>query len=61
MDKHDYNNKISEILSDTNTFKINETDPTISQEDKLTRKLKQLKTDGFITQEEYNFFRPRGS
>ena len=43
MDKEDYNNKMLEILNDTDTFQIVESDLTISQEDKLTRKLKQLK------------------
>jgi hypothetical protein len=38
-----------EILNDQNTFKIVESDQTISQEDKLIRILKQLKNDGFIT------------
>ena len=50
-----------EILNDTNTFQIVESDLTISQEDKLTRKLKQLKTEGFITENEYNCCRPYGS
>jgi hypothetical protein len=61
MDKVDYDNKMLEILNDTNTFEIIEVDLTISQEDKLTRKLRQLKNDGFITENEYNYCRPCGS
>ena len=61
MDKEDYNNKMLEILNDTDTFQIVESDLTISQEDKLTRKLKQLKNEGFLTENEYNFCRPCGS
>jgi hypothetical protein len=61
MDKDDYNNKMLELLNDRNTFEIVEVDETIIQEDRLIRKLKQLKNDGFITEKEYNFCRPRGS
>ncbi|CAF1345844.1 unnamed protein product [Adineta ricciae] len=42
-------------------FEIVEVDETIAQEDKLIRKLKQLRNEGFITEKEFNFCRPRGS
>ena len=61
MEKDEYNNKMMEILNDKNTFKIVESDETLAQEDRLIRKLKQLKTDGFITEKEYKFCRPTGS
>ncbi|CAF1477303.1 unnamed protein product [Adineta ricciae] len=41
-----------------NTFEIVEVDETITQEDKLIRKLKQLRNEGFITEKEFNFCRP---
>ncbi len=44
-----------DLLSDCNTFKVVESDETIIQEDRLIRKLKQLKTSGFITEQEYKF------
>jgi hypothetical protein len=61
MDKEEYNNKMLEILNDRSTFEVVKVDETIAQEDRLIRKLKQLKDDGFITEKEYNFCRPRGS
>ncbi|CAF3164199.1 unnamed protein product [Rotaria sp. Silwood2] len=61
MDKTEYNNKMLQILNDKNTFKQLEQDDTLAQEDKLIRKLKQLKNDGFITEKEYNFCRPVGT
>ncbi|CAF3715913.1 unnamed protein product [Rotaria sp. Silwood1] len=50
-----------EILSDHKTFKVLNFDETMSHEDRLIRKLKQLKNNGFITEKEYNFCRPTGS
>ena len=44
-----------------NTFKIVESDETLAQEDRLIRKLKQLKTDGFITEKECKFCRSTSS
>ncbi|CAF1562230.1 unnamed protein product [Adineta ricciae] len=61
IDKEDYNNKMLQILNDRNTFEIVEVDETITQEDRLMRKLKQLRNEGFITEKEFNFCRPRGS
>ncbi|CAF5019252.1 unnamed protein product [Rotaria sp. Silwood1] len=50
-----------EILSDHKTFKVLNFVETMSHEDRLIRKLKQLKNNGFITEKEYNFCRPTGS
>ena len=61
MDKGEYNNKMLDILKDTTTFKELKNDITILQEDKLTRKLKQLRNDKFITEHEYNYCKPCGS
>ncbi|CAF4078830.1 unnamed protein product, partial [Rotaria sp. Silwood2] len=61
MDKEDYNKKMLEILSDHKTFKILKFNETMSHEDRLIRKLKHLKNNGFITEKEYNFCRPTGS
>ena len=61
MNKNDHNNKMLNILNDQNTFKVVDVDETMKQEDKLIRKLKQLKNDGFINEKEYNYCRPTGS
>jgi type II secretory pathway component GspD/PulD (secretin) len=57
MDASDYNNKIDDILKDNNTFKLLQSDLTLANEDKLNRKLRQLKADGFITEKEYHYCR----
>ena len=61
MDKDEYNYTMLNILKDTTTFKELKNDITIIQEDKLTRKLKQLKNDKFITEHEYHYCKPCGS
>ena len=47
-------------LNDHNTFKAVELDETLSQKNKLIRKLKQLKK-GFISEKEYYSCRSTGS
>jgi hypothetical protein len=61
LDKLDYINKMELILNDSKTFKQLDDDPTISREDKLQKKLLNLKNSGFLTEEEYKFARPVGS
>ena len=61
LNRDDYNKKMNDILSDTNIFRIIKIDSTIIQEDPLIKKLKQLRDDGFITDNEYQYCRPRGS
>ena len=61
MERDDYNNKMMDLLNNQNTFNVVESDETLTQEDRLIRKLKQLKTDGFITEKEYNFCKPTDS
>ena len=61
MDRVEYNAKRYEILNDVNAFKKLEGDLTNAQEDKPTKKLKQLQNDGFITESEYQICRPVGS
>ena len=61
MNRTDYINKMNTIVNDPSTFKQIHDDPTIKQEDKLNRKLRQLKQSGFITEEEYQYCRPTGS
>ena len=61
MDRNEYINKMKNIINDQNTFKQIPIDPTIKQEDRLNRKLRQLKETGFIKDDEYNFSRASGS
>jgi hypothetical protein len=61
LNKHDYIKKMNDILSDTTTFKELDHDPTIKQENKLNSKLLELKNDNFITLDDYNYARSRGS
>ena len=50
-----------DILNDTNTLKILEDDQTTALEAKLIKKLIQLKTRNFITEKEYQLYRPNDS
>ena len=61
MDKGDYISKMETLLGDQSTFKRIYDDPTIINEDRLTRLLLRLKKEGFITNEEYNLAKPIGS
>ncbi|CAF1678379.1 unnamed protein product, partial [Adineta ricciae] len=61
MDRSEYVQKMETILNDPSTFTVIDHDPTIINEDRLTRTLLRLKKEGFITNEEYNIARPVGS
>ncbi|CAF1691132.1 unnamed protein product, partial [Adineta ricciae] len=58
LDREDYLNKMEILISDHTTFKPIENDPTITEENRLIRKLRQLKERGFISESEYNFCYP---
>ncbi|CAF0726153.1 unnamed protein product [Adineta ricciae] len=61
INQSDYVKKMNDILSDTKTFRQIDEDPTIKQENKLNSKLSQLKNDNFLTTEDYNYAKSRGS
>ena len=49
------------LISDRTNFKLIDTDPTLAQEDRLIRKLHELKSSHFISEEEYNYCFSTGS
>jgi hypothetical protein len=61
LDREDYLNKMEVIINDPLTFKQIDKDPTIAEEDRLIRKLRQMKERGFINEAEYNHCYPTGS
>ena len=61
LNRTDYIQKIESIITDKTTFKILQKDPTLTNEDKLIRKLRELKAGGFMTDKEYQFCYPAGS
>ena len=61
LDRADYIQKIESIINDNTNFKIFQKDPTLTNEDKLIRKLRELKANGFITDKEYLFCYPTSS
>ena len=61
LDRSDYINKMEFILNESKTFKQLNEDPTIPRENKLQKKLLELKNSGFLTEAEYKSARPVGS
>ena len=49
MDREDYVQKMNAILDDKSAFTLINHDPTLANENELTRFLLVLKKDGFIT------------
>ena len=60
MMRCDYNGKMEEMLG-TGTYGKLRGDPTATQENRLSRKLKGLEKNGEITSALYNKLRPTGS
>ena len=60
MRRCDYNGQMEEILG-TGTYRKLRGDPTATQENRLSRKLKGLEKNGEITNALYNRLRPTGS
>ena len=58
LDKEEYVNKINTMLSDTRTYKKLIRDLTQDTKKKLIKKLTKLKTDGKITQNQYDYLYP---
>ena len=64
LDKTDYNNKMSEILSDSSKFELINEDPvkaTVQRETQVKSLLKQLKKTKSIDEQTYNKLYPTGS
>ena len=61
MDRSDYVSKMQTILQDPSTFTPLDHDPTIANENRVTRLLLRLKKERYITQADYNLARPIGS
>ncbi|XP_046858157.1 uncharacterized protein LOC124451539 [Xenia sp. Carnegie-2017] len=64
LDKTDYNNKISEILSDSSKFELINEDPvkvTLQRETQVKSLLKQPKKTKSIDEQTYNKLYPTGS
>ena len=61
MNRADYVQKMNTILDDRSTFTIINHDPTLDNEAELIRFLLLLKKEGFISDQEYNLARPKGS
>ena len=57
----DYDEKVRGLLSDTTTYKRLPKDPTQTQENKISRKLRELQKSEEITTTIYNRLRPTGS
>ena len=61
MNRKEYTEKMMKILDDPKKFKLIDEDPTIKQEEKVVRKLRQLLERKFISEEEFKRYRPTGS
>ena len=61
LDREDYLNKMESLINDGTTFKRIDEDPTIFEEDRLIRTLRQMKKRGFINEVEYRRCYPTGS
>jgi hypothetical protein len=61
LDRDDYLNKMESLINDPTVFKQIHDDPTITKENRLIRKLRQMKQLGFITEAEYDHSYSRGS
>ena len=61
LKKADYFDEMERMLQDTTKFRKLTVDPTIKREEKLTRYLRSLKSQGDITDAFYNKVRPCGS
>ena len=61
MDRTDYLQKMYTIIDDPSTFRAIDTDTTMKNEDRLTRILRDLKKEEFISDEEYSLARPVGA
>jgi hypothetical protein len=61
MDRTDYVQKMNTILDDRSAFTLINHDPTLDNENELTRFLLVLKKEGFINDQEYKLACPSGS
>ena len=61
MERSDYDKKVRGLLNDTTTYNRLPKDPTQTQENKISRKLKALQKSEEVTTTIYNRLRPTGS
>ncbi|CAF4174541.1 unnamed protein product, partial [Adineta steineri] len=61
MNHNDYIRKMVEILRNRSKFKLLDGDPTGTRETKLTKLLRQIKEEGYLTEQEYRYVKPVGS
>jgi hypothetical protein len=61
MDRADYIQKMNTILDDRSAFALINHDPTLDNENELTRFLLVLRKEGFISDQEYKLACPTGS
>jgi hypothetical protein len=61
MDHADYIQKMNTILDDRSAFTLIDHDPTLDNENELTRFLLVLKKEGFVSDQEYKLACPNGS
>ncbi|CAF1613296.1 unnamed protein product, partial [Didymodactylos carnosus] len=61
LDKMQYINKVETILNDNTKLTRLDKDPTITRENSLTTLLREIKNEGYITEQEYQRIRPVGS
>ena len=61
LDRTAYDRGILKIINDTSKFKALGNDPTLNQEGKLRRFLRDLKKKGHLDQELYDAIYPSGS
>ena len=61
MKREEYIKKMGSIPDDTSVFKYIAENPSLKKEERLTRILNRMKTRNFITPEEFNRFKPKGS
>ena len=61
LDRTQYIDSMESLINECTSFKLVDVDPTVSQEDKLVKKLRELKACNFISEEEYHLCYPTGS
>ena len=61
LDRTQYIDSMESLINECTSFKLVDVDPTVSQEDKLVKKLRELKACNFISEQEYHLCYPTGS
>ena len=61
LDRENYLKQMRDIVEDQTTFRKVDTDTTLANEDRLCSLLSRLKKEKFISDQEYNIARPKGT